>query len=124
MTNYAATITFRAKRVYNRVKLVTVKDTHVQAERIVPLRAVQAAWSDLFGSSGRVDLNDPLVTHVSDPEAYMPTVTVTIPNVRDVVRIKRDWFPQRVKELRASGMSWLAAEEHAHEELRATLLES
>ena len=121
MNKYEITVQFRAKNQGGYVKLVSPKKySHYTCDNIIPESFVHSAWVVIFGSSGKVPLDHPLVQSVTGSD-YMPTVTVRLPNVRTVVKYRREVYPALKNEFLAAGHGLLDAEELALEKLIAEL---
>lgn len=118
---YPLTVTFKAKRYADRVHLIEPKPHHIAADRMVPDTAIRNVWSGLFGPNGTVPLTHLLVT-VSNPQAFMPTVTVFVPDIRAAAKLlngSERWA--RVDELRDQGHTLLDAESIVYNELVTTI---
>lgn len=104
------------------VSLVAPQSHHIDADSMMTVKAVGAAWSALFGHNGHVNADDPLVE--SFGEGFMPTVTVNLGDVRTATRFKRAEFWERVDSARADGMGLVAAEDAAHAAMRDAVIAS
>lgn len=113
-------VTFKAKRQVDDdgrayVKLVEPKSQHLTMDNMMTAKAVLNAWQALFGQSGRVPEDHPMVTEFGD--GFMPTVRVVIPDAREVAKYYREQFWPRVDAHRSAGLGLIEAENAAHADM-------